>query len=139
MFKIELVGEIVLFRKISIVMFAAIFMFLSSCGEGETQRPIDYSDAKWSSEVAHMEFTVIDGEIKSGTIIDKNGQLIDIVIIFSDIAEKKITVEFADKNELIFEGSCSFEIDSFKVSVTDVYSPDFEHLPIILTFTKYEI
>ena len=122
-------------KHLSVLLILPVLAFLLiSCDNSNNTHPIDSVGSKWESKEIKMEFSVTEDGIENGYIVDKNGTSINVIVSFDN--NNKIHVKYADKEDLIFIGECDFEKDAFKVSITDSFGSDFEHVPILLTFKK---
>ncbi len=122
-------------KSIILLLVLAFCFCLSACG-GE-KRPIDYPDTTWTCEEQNIKFSVSqDGKITDATMVDKNGELINISLVFSDVREGKVSITSSDGIEVYVSGNCTYGKDSFNITVTDVYNIELNHLPLILNFKR---
>ncbi len=122
-------------KAISLLLMLAICLCLSACG-GE-KRPIDYPGTTWTCQGQNIKFSVTeDGKITDAAMVDKNGETVDILLVFSDVSEGTASITSPDGSETYLSGTCTYGKDSFNISITDVYNTDFEHLPLVLQFKR---
>ncbi len=124
-------------KIISLLCVAILCFSLVSCGDGELKRPIDYPDSKWTCSVADISFSVSqDCKITNATMVNKNGEIIDISLAFSEMSDGKVSITNADGSETYLSGTCSYEEDKLTVMVTDIYNTDLEITSTRLTFER---
>lgn len=110
--------------------------FLVACG-GDPMRPIDYPDTDWTCESDGISFSVSeDGKVTNAVMTDKNGEKIDISLVFSDMSEGKVSITNADGSEIYISGTCTYEKDKFTVMVTDIYNNELDISSTRLIFNK---
>lgn len=123
------------FKCIALLFVLALCFGLSACG-GE-KRPVDYPDTTWACEEQNIKFSVSeDCKITDATMVDKNGETINILLVFSDVSEGKVSITSPDGSETDVSGNCTYDKDSFNITVTDVYNIKLDHLPLILKFKR---
>lgn len=126
--------------KIKVVsLLCLVFMCFSlvACGANEPKRPIDYPDSKWTCSIADISFSVSEEcKITNATMVNKNGETIEISLVFSEISEGKVSITNADGTETYLSGTCSYEKDKFTVTVTDIYNTDLEISSTRLAFER---
>lgn len=122
-------------KAISLLLMLAICLCLPACGD--EKRPIDYPGTTWICQAQDIKFSVTDdGKITDATMVDKNGETVDILLVFSDVSEGTVSITSPDGSETYLSGTCTYGKDSFNISITDVYNTDFEHLPLVLQFKR---
>ena len=122
-------------RIISFLLLISFALCLTSCGEAK--RPIDYPNSKWTCDIANICFTVTDdGSITDATMVNKNGELLSITLVFSDASEGKVSITDTDKNETYLSGTCTYDNDMFSIFVTDIFNPDLDISSTRLTFKR---
>ena len=123
-------------RVVSVLCLIFICVSLVACG-GEPKRPIDQADSKWTCGVADISFSVSkDCEVTDATMVNKNGEKIDISIVFPEDDEGKVSITNPDGTETYITGTCSYEKDKFTVTVTDIYNTDLEITSTRLNFER---
>ena len=122
--------------KFFAVFFITILCFsLAACDDAK--RPIDRPDTKWICESDGISFLVSeDGKITNAVMTDKNGEKIDISLVFSDMSEGKVSITNADGSEIYISGTCTYEKDKFTVTVTDIYNTNISVSSPMLIFNK---
>ena len=123
-------------RFLSIILLLGVF--LSSCGNSAELHIVDQAGTKWTSEAVQMEFVVDETGIVDATIMNKNDDKMNVIVSFTN-NDEKMTVVNASNNETIFIGDCTFNKNTFKVAVTDIFDLDFKHLPSIITFKRSKL
>lgn len=119
-----------------LLLLIALALFISACG-GEAKRPVDCPDTEWKCEDGNITFSVnADGKVENASLTNTKGDTVKVSVVFSDIAEKKVSFYSEDGIESYFSGSCTYGEDTFTVTVSDVYNSDFSHLPPRLVFTS---
>ena len=122
-------------KKFTLLIVLAFCLCLSACGE--VKRPIDCPDTTWECEAQNIKFSVSENcEIKDATVIDKNGNTISISFVFSEMSEGKVSITSPDGIETYLAGTCTYDKDSFDMTITDIYNSDLDHLPLILKFKR---
>ena len=117
-----------------LLLLIALALFISACG-GEAKRPVDYPNTEWTCADGNITFSVnADGKVENASLANAKGETVKVSVVFSDIAEKKVSFYSEDGKETYFSGSCTYGEDTFTVTVSDVYSGDFSHLPPRLVF-----
>ena len=105
----------------------------SASGDKKVKRPVDYAESKWTCDVADITFSVSkDCEVTDATLVNKNGETVEISIVFTEVSEGKIWIKSADGSEPYLCGSCSYSANEFYVTVTDVYNYDFDTPPYLV-------
>ncbi len=117
--------------KIAAIFFSILFcLCLTACKE--VKRPVDYPNSTWICDIADISFTVSkDGKIENATMLAKNGETIPISLVFANISDGKVSITNVDETETYLSGSCTYDIDSFSIFVTDIYNPD-----MVITSTR---
>ena len=124
-------------KNIALLLFVLMFVCLTACGSGEVKRPIDYPDSKWTCSVANISFSVSqDCKVTDTTMVNKNGETIDISLVFTEMDEGKVSITNADGSETYLSGTCSYENDKFTVMVTDIYNADLDITSTRLIFER---
>ena len=77
-----------------------------------------------------------DGKVTNAVMTDKNGEKIDISLVFSDMSEGKVSITNADGSEIYISGTCTYEKDKFTVMVTDIYNNELDISSNRLIFNK---
>ena len=122
-------------KKFTLLIVLAFCLCLSACGE--VKRPIDCPDTTWECEAQNIKFSVSENcEIKDATVVDKNGNTISISFVFSEMSEGKVSITSPDGIETYLAGTCTYDKDSFDMTITDIYNSDLDHLPLILKFKR---
>ena len=124
--------------KIKIVaLLCLLFTCFSLVACGGAKSPIDQADSKWTCDVAEITFTVTkDCKVTDAIMVNKNGEKIDISIVFPEDDEGKVSITNPDGTETYVTGTCSYEKDKFTVTVTDIYNTDLEITSTRLTFER---
>ena len=124
-------------KFISLLCFVFLCFSLVGCGDSEPKRPIDYPESEWGCNVANISFSVSqESKIVDAKMVDKNGEVIDISLVFSDIDEGKVSITNADETETYLSGTCSYAKDKCTVTVTDIYNADLEVSSTRLVFER---
>ena len=124
-------------RIISLLCLVFMCISLVACGDNEVKRPVDYPDSKWTCSVANISFSVSqDCKVTDATMVNKNGETIDISLVFTEMDEGKVSITNPDGSETYISGTCSYEKDKFTVMVTDIYNTDLEITSTRLTFER---
>ncbi len=123
-------------KKFFIFLIVALFcVSLVSCGD--TKRPIDYPDTKWTCDVANITFSVSeDCKIKDATMVNRNGETISISLVFTNTEEAKVSITNVDGSETYLEGTCTYGDDMFSVFVTDIHNQDLDISATRLIFER---
>ncbi len=122
-------------KTVSVLCLVFICISLGACGKAK--RPIDYADSRWACDAADISFSVSkDCKVTDGTIVDKNGEKVDISIVFPEDDEGRILITGADGSEIYLAGTCKYGKDRFTVSVTDIYNTDLDISSIRLIFER---
>lgn len=122
-----------------IALFLILLLCISStaCDDNQSKRPIDYPDSRWSCDVANITFSVSsDSKITDATMVDKNGETISILLVFTDVEEGKVSITNPDETEIYFSGTCTYDKDMFSIFVTDIYNSDLDITSTRLTFNR---
>ena len=124
--------------KLISVVLACVFCFLlTACADSEPKRPIDYPDSKWTCDAENITFSVSDdGKITDASVIDINGEKVEISFVFSDISEAKVSITNADGSETYITGGCTYGDESFHIFVTDVYNSELGITSAKLSFER---
>ena len=124
--------------KIISLLFVALMCFsLVGCGDNEPKRPIDYPDSKWTCNVANISFSVSqDCKITDATMVNKNGETIDISLVFTEMDEGKASITNAVGTETYISGTCIYGEDKFTVIIADIYNTDLEITSTRLIFER---
>ena len=124
--------------KIKIVaLLCLLFMCFSLVACGGAKSPIDQADSKWTCDVADISFSVTkDCKVADATMVNKNGEKIDISLIFTEMSEGKVSITNPDGTQTYVTGTCSYEKDKFTVTVTDIYNTDLEITSTRLIFKR---
>lgn len=124
-------------KSIVLLLIITLCLCITSCGNDEVKRPIDYPETTWICEDGAVTFTVSEnGEIADASMVNANGETVNITIEFSDISEKKVSIMSADGSEKYLEGVCTYGKDKFTVTVSDIYGPDFSNMPLRMNFVR---
>ncbi len=112
-------------KSVILLLVALICIGLTACASEEVKRPIDYPETKWTCVIADITFSVSrDCKVIDATMVNKNGETIDISLVFSEMSEGKVSITNADETETYISGTCNYENDKFTVFVTDIYNTD---------------
>lgn len=124
-------------KVITLLLSSLLCIVLTACGNNEPKRPIDYPDSRWSCEVANITFSVSsDCEITDATMIDKNGEIIYISLVFTDTEEGRVSITNADETETYLSGTCTYGEDLFSIFITDTYNSNLDISSTRLTFNR---
>ncbi len=122
-------------KTLAMIFVLTICIVLTACGEAK--RPIDYPNTTWVCETAGITFSVSeDGKIENATMPDKDGNLLQISFIFSDISEGTVSITNPDGSEIYVSGTCNYDSDIFSIIVTDIFNPDLNIPATRLTFER---
>ncbi len=122
-------------KAIALLILVAFCLCLSACG-GE-KPPVDYPNTTWICQEQNIKFSVTeDGKITDATMVDKNGEAINISLVFSDVSEGNVAITSPDGSETYLSGTCTYGKDGFNTFITDVYNTDLEHLSLVLSFKR---
>lgn len=121
-----------------IALFCLAIMCISFVGcSDDIKLPVDYPDSKWTCSVADISFSVSqDRKVTDATMVNKNGETIDISLVFTEMDEGKVSITNADESEVYLSGTCSYDADGFTVKVTDIYNTDLEITSTKLVFER---
>lgn len=121
-------------KKLAIFL-PLLCIILVACSEAK--RPIDYPNTTWHCEAVGITFSVSeDGNIHNASMLDKNGNTLQISLVFSEIEEDKISITDSDGSEVYISGTCSYDKDMFSIFVKDVFNPDLYIPSTKLTFER---
>ena len=124
-------------KSIALLLSVLMCVCLTACGSGEAKRPIDYPETKWTCDTADITFSVSrDCKVTEATMVNKNGETIDISFVFSEMSEGKMSITNSDGTETYLSGTCSYENDKFTVFVTDIYNTDLDISTTRLLFKR---
>ena len=124
-------------KSIALLLSVLMCVSFAACGSGEAKRPIDYPETKWMCEIADITFSVSrDCKVTDATMVDKNGETIDISLVFSEMNEGKVSITNADGTKTYLSGTCSYEEDRCTVIITDIYNTDLEISSTRLVFNR---
>lgn len=119
----------------SLLCVALLCFLLVGCGDNNVKRPVDCPDSKWTCSSANITFSVSqDGKVTDATMVNKNGETVDISLVFTN--EDKVSITNADGTETYITGTFSYEKDMFSVMVTDIYNPELEISSTRLVFKR---
>lgn len=125
------------FKSISLLIPLLLCFILNACGDSEAKRPIDYPDSKWTCDAANISFSVSsDGKITDATMTDVNGETISISLVFTDTDKGKVSITNPDETETYLSGTCEYGRKSFSITVTDIYSSNFNSSLVRLKFNR---
>lgn len=123
------------FKKFTALIVLLFCLCLTACGDAK--RPIDYPDSTWTCASENIAFSVSeDGKITNATILDKNGEIVPISLVFTDINEGKVSITNTDETETYISGTCTYGSDIFSIFVTDIYNPDLNISSTRLAFER---
>lgn len=115
-----------------LILFCVV---LTACGEAK--RPIDCPNTTWSCEAVGITFSVSDdGKIENASMLDKNGNTLQISLVFSDIEDGKVSITNSDGSEVYISGTCQYDKDMFSIFVKDIFNPDLNIPSAKLTFER---
>ena len=124
-------------RIIALLCLAIMCISFVSCGDNDLKLPVDYPDSKWTCDVANISFSVSsDCKVTNGTMVNKNGETINISLVFTEMDEGKVSITNADGSEIYLSGTCSYDTDKFTVTVTDIYNTALEITSTRLIFER---
>ena len=109
---------------------------LVACGD-EPMRPIDYTNTTWQCKNENIKFSVsADGKITDATMLDKNGAVISISVVFTDMEDGKVSITNVAETETYLSGTCTYDNDMFSIFVTDLFNPNISITTTRLTFER---
>ena len=109
---------------------------LVACGD-EPMRPIDYTNTTWQCTNENIKFSVsADGKITDATMLDKNGAVISISVVFTDMEDGKVSITNVAETETYLSGTCTYDNDMFSIFVTDLFNPNISITTTRLTFER---
>ena len=124
-------------KGIALLFVSMVFISLTACGDKKVKSPIDYPNSKWTCETASITFSVsTDGKISDATMVDKNGEIIYISLVFTDTEEGRVSITNADETETYLSGTCAYGENLFSIFVTDIYNPDLDISSTRLAFNR---
>lgn len=119
-----------------LLIFAFVFC-ITACGEGEAKRPLDCPGTKWTCSEVEFVFSISnEKQVTDATVVDKNGNDINVSIVFSETEDAKMSVSSVDGSTMYLSGECVYRNNEFTLTVTDLYDSNFSNLPVTLHFSK---
>ena len=119
-----------------LLIFAFAFC-ITACGEGEVKRLLDCPGTKWECTEVEFVFSISnEKQVTDATVVDKNGNDINVSIVFSETEDAKMSVSSVDGSTMYLSGECVYRNNEFTLTVTDLYDSNFSNLPVTLHFSK---
>ena len=122
-------------RIISLLCLVLLCLSFVACGGNEPKRPIDYPDSTWTCSTASIAFSVSqDGKVTDATMVNKNGETVDISLVFTD--DGMVSITNADGTETYITGTFSCDKKEFVIKTHEVNDADFDISALRLFFER---
>ena len=69
-------------------------------------------------------------------MLDKNGAVISISVVFTDMEDGKVSITNVAETETYLSGTCTYDNDMFSIFVTDLFNPNISITTTRLTFER---
>ena len=129
----------VFFKRNILTIIVILCMLLVSCDIDiyEGSRPIDYPNTTWTCKEIDMYFTVEENhEDNIAKIIDKNGNEVDISLLWASMSDSAVIVRDTEGENAYFSADCNFGKYQFTMRIVYILDDNFDHLPEVLTFNR---
>ena len=119
----------------SLLCVALLCFLLVGCGDNNVKRPVDCPDSKWTCSSANITFSVSQGgKVTDATMVNKNGETVDISLVFTD--EDKVSITNADGTETYITGTFSCDKKEFTIMIEEIFNPDLKNVAKRLLFER---